>query len=175
MWLFVGIAVPDGWRERLKGLQTPLPGARWVSPSKYHVTLQFLGAKVDDALVSEIVRRVETVKLPGFEIEVAGLGQFKSGQRSTVLWARVQHQPQLTHLHDAIAEALHPIGLGSSGAYQPHVTLCYPGKVNVEAQLEDLIALHADFRLPPFPVREFALYESNKGEYIPQARFKLDD
>lgn len=175
MRLFVAVAVPDSWRERLKGLQTPIPDSRWVSPSKYHVTLQFLGAEVDPDLLTEIVRHIESIRLPTFEIDVEGLGRFKSRQRSTVLWARVSRQPRLTQLHESIVEALSTIGLGKNGAYQPHITLCYPSKVNVETQLEDLISQHADFRLPPFEVREYALYESKNGEHLSRATFSLDD
>lgn len=175
MRLFLAVSVPDHWRERLKKLQTEIPDSRWVSPSKFHLTLQFLGAKVDPELFPEIVRRVEPIKMPAFEIEVEGLGRFKSRQRSTVLWARVCPQPTLMRLHDAIAEAMKAIGLGENGAYQPHITLCYPGKTNVEAQLEELIERHADFRLPPFEVREFALYESKNGEHLSRATFLLDD
>jgi RNA 2',3'-cyclic 3'-phosphodiesterase len=175
MRLFLALPLPDVWRERLKELQTEIPDSRWVSPSKYHITLQFLGAKVNPELFPEIVRRVEPLRMRAFEIEVEGLGRFKSRQRSTVLWARVCQQPTLTQLHTAIAEAMAAIGLGENGAYQPHITLCYLGKTNIETQLEELITQHADFRLPPFEAREFVLYESKNGEYVSRAMFSLDD
>lgn len=176
MRLFVGISVPDAWQERLKLLPTPLPGVRWVAPSKYHVTLQFLGAAVDDGLVPEIVQRLETIRLPAFEIEVAGLGRFKRRGRTTVLWARVQTAPMLSALHEAVTDVLDDLELDyEPGAnYQPHITLCYAGKVDVEAQVEDLLAQHADFRLAAFPVMQFALYESKNGAYIEKAVFSLD-
>lgn len=171
----MGIPVPDAWRERLHSVRTPLSGARWVAPSKYHVTLQFLGATVDDGLLPEIVQRLETITQPSFEIEVAGLGRFQRRGRTTVLWARVQTEPMLRALHEAVAYALDGLELGYeySANYQPHITLCYIGKADVEAQVEDLLAMHANFRLEAFQVEQFALYESKNGEYVEKAVFSL--
>lgn len=175
MRLFVGIAVPDAWRERVHTVRTPLPGVRWVSPSKYHVTLQFLGTTLDDALVPEIVQRLDTVEATRFEMEVDGLGRFQRRGRTTVVWARVKANPALTVLHEAVADALDGLELDfeREAFYQPHITLCYTGKVDVEAQVEDLLAMYTDFRLETTEAREFALYESKDGAYVEKAVFSL--
>lgn len=175
MRLFVGIAVPDVWRERLHTVRTPLPGVRWVVPSNYHVTLQFLGASVDTGLLPEIVQRLDTIEATRFEMEVDGLGRFQRRGRTTVVWASVKANPALTVLHEAVTDALDELELDyeRKAFYQPHITLCYAGKMDVEAQVEDLIATHADFQLEAFEVREFALYESKDGAYVEKAVFSL--
>lgn len=179
MRLFVAVAVPDAWRTALEALRADIPGARWLSADKYHVTLQFLGAKVDHALLPEIVRRLEPIQMPDFEIEVEGLGRFKRRGKTTVLWARVTEQPALTAMHEAVVDAMNSTGLDFTreATYQPHITLCYLGKANAEAEVEALIEQHRDFKLPPFPVREFALYEtvqSTKGsEHVARRLFSL--
>ena len=41
--LFVGIALPPETKLRLSPLYGGIPGARWVDPANYHVTLRFIG------------------------------------------------------------------------------------------------------------------------------------
>ncbi len=172
----MAVPLPKGWRERLKELHSLLPGARWVAPEKYHITLQFLGAKVDDALLPEIVRQIASIPFASFEIEVDGVGHFKKRGRSTVLWARVCRQAELTQLHEAVVEAMAALGFERESSYQPHITLCYLGKPDVEAQVDDWLTRHADFQLTSFRVREFELYESKNGVYVPRhSIISLDD
>ena len=42
--LFTGLEIPAEIAERLSFFRGGLPGARWIEPSDYHITLRFLGA-----------------------------------------------------------------------------------------------------------------------------------
>ena len=41
--LFVALALPDPLREQLADLAGGIPGARWVAPENYHLTLRLIG------------------------------------------------------------------------------------------------------------------------------------
>ncbi|MFC7608726.1 2'-5' RNA ligase family protein [Teichococcus aestuarii] len=41
--LFVALPLPEALREQLSDLAGGLPGARWVPPENYHLTLRFIG------------------------------------------------------------------------------------------------------------------------------------
>jgi 2'-5' RNA ligase len=46
MRLFVAIPIPSQQRADLARLQNGVPGARWVEPENFHLTLRFIGGKV---------------------------------------------------------------------------------------------------------------------------------
>jgi 2'-5' RNA ligase len=41
--LFVGIEFPPELKLHLSMLETVIPGARWVDPGNFHLTLRFIG------------------------------------------------------------------------------------------------------------------------------------
>ena len=51
--LFVGIALPPQLKLRLSLLASGVPGARWVDPGNYHLTLRFIG-EVDEGVASDV-------------------------------------------------------------------------------------------------------------------------
>ncbi len=51
--LFTGLEIPSDVGQSLSMLRGGLPGARWVDPENYHVTLRFIG-DVDDVVAHEI-------------------------------------------------------------------------------------------------------------------------
>ena len=52
--LFTGLAVPAEIAEALKIHQGGLPGARWIEPGDFHVTLRFLG-DVEATVADDVV------------------------------------------------------------------------------------------------------------------------
>ena len=47
MRLFTGLEIPADIAEGLASLRGGLPGARWIDPENYHLTLRFIG-EVDE-------------------------------------------------------------------------------------------------------------------------------
>ena len=45
--IFTGLEIPDSVTQALTMLRGGLPGARWIDPENYHLTLRFIG-DVDD-------------------------------------------------------------------------------------------------------------------------------
>jgi len=153
--LFVGIALPPELKLRLSLLCSGVPGARWVDPGNYHLTLRFIG-EVDEGVASDIDEALAKIHARRFDLALANVGHF--GDR--MLWAGVEKSPPLVHLRDKVESALVRLGLEPDARrYAPHVTLARLRNVT-EAKLRDFIAEHALFRSDPFPVAQFSLVAS---------------
>ena len=153
--LFVGIALPPEIKLRLSPLCAGVPGARWVDPENYHVTLRFIG-EVDEGTAGDIDEALAQLRARRFELALAGIGQF--GER--MLWAGVEKSPALLHLHDKVESALVRLGLPPEGRrYAPHVTLARL-KGTTEERLQAYLQEHALFRAAPFTVSRFSLVAS---------------
>ena len=51
--LFTGLEIPPQVAQSLAMMRGGLPGARWIDPENYHLTLRFIG-DIDDALARDI-------------------------------------------------------------------------------------------------------------------------
>ena len=153
--LFVGIELPPELKLRLSLLCAGVPGARWVDPGNYHLTLRFIG-EVDEGLASDIDAALVQIRAPRFALALAGVGHF--GDR--MLWAGVDKSPPLMHLRDKVESALVRLGLAPEmRRYAPHVTLARLRNASA-AKLHAFLAEHALFRSEPFPVERFNLIAS---------------
>jgi 2'-5' RNA ligase len=159
MRLFVALTLPDEVRERLAELEDRLPGARWVPPENFHITLRFIG-EVDGGLAEDIDAELASLAGEGFLVSMAGLGCFGEGPRTRALYARVAPSEPLTRLKLKVENALQRAGCEPEGRkFKPHVTLArFRGQSGPE--LERFLVRHALFRAGPFPVADFALFQS---------------
>ncbi|HXE15655.1 MAG TPA: RNA 2',3'-cyclic phosphodiesterase [Stellaceae bacterium] len=169
--LFTGIFLPPALKLSLSALTGGLPGARWVDPGNYHVTLRFIG-EVDEALAADIDGALARIEVPRFEIALAGIGTF--GERQ--LWVGIERNDALIRLRDKIESALVRLRLEPEGRrFQPHVTLARLKRA--DARLRDFIAGNSLYRAPPFPVRHFSLiasYQTKAGSvYEDRADYRL--
>jgi 2'-5' RNA ligase len=153
--LFVGIALPPEIKLRLSLIAAGVPGARWVDPGNYHVTLRFIG-EVDEGMAADIDASLVQIRAATFDLVLSGVGQF--GDR--MLWAGIEKNPALQHLRDKVESALVRLGLEpETRRYAPHVTLARL-KGASEARLQAYIQEHALFRAEPFAVDRFSLIAS---------------
>ena len=170
--LFVGIALPPELKLRLSLICSGVPGARWVDPGNYHLTLRFIG-EVDEGMASDIDAALLQIRAPRFEVSLAGVGHF--GDR--MLWAGVDKSPPLVHLRDKVESALVRLGLPpETRRYAPHVSLARLRNAG-EAKVRSFIEGHALFRAEPFAVDQFSLvasYLTKSGAiYEDQADYQL--
>jgi len=172
--LFVGIGFPPALKLQLSLLRSGVPGARWVDPGNFHLTLRFIGetdevvaADIDDALVRLRARR--------FTLQLAGTGVF--GDRPRSLWVGVERSPELVALRDKIEQALIRAGLPpEQRKFAPHVTLARLHNPALD-QLRGFLAANAQFRADPLPVEGFSLiasFQTKAGSvYEDQAEYPL--
>ena len=88
--LFTGLEIPVAWADDLSMLRGGLPGARWIDPENYHMTLRFIG-DVDDAMAGDIASLLGQVRRRGFELRLDGLASF-GGRKPRAMVARPRHR-----------------------------------------------------------------------------------
>src|SRR5262249_21596401 len=85
--LFTGLEIPRHVAESLAMMRGGLPGARWIDPENYHLTLRFIG-DIDDALARDIAGLLGRVQRRPFELRLDGLSSF-GGRKPRALGASV--------------------------------------------------------------------------------------
>src|SRR6188508_1187235 len=91
--LFTGVEIPPDVGQALATLRGGLPGARWIDPGNYHLTLRFIG-DVDDTIAHEVASMLERVKRSPFDLYLNGVTSFGSKKPRAVV-ASVPHHPVL--------------------------------------------------------------------------------
>ena len=74
--LFTGLEIPAEIGQTLSSLRGGLPGARWIDPENYHVTLRFIG-DIDGISANEIASMLFRVNRKPFEVAVQGLFELR--------------------------------------------------------------------------------------------------
>jgi RNA 2',3'-cyclic 3'-phosphodiesterase len=160
--------------------QDTLPGARWVGVDQMHLTLRFLG-QVGDERVAILREQLAAVSATAFRIIVQSVGVFpplpSRRKPARVLWAGVAPPGPLSALKHAIDEVLGPDPETAGRAFAPHVTLARFKDPPAPAALSRFLEEHRSFRLDPFAVEAFSLYESRTQPggpvYTALARYSL--
>ncbi|MGH7152692.1 MAG: RNA 2',3'-cyclic phosphodiesterase [Acetobacteraceae bacterium] len=164
MRLFVAIDLPREVRQLLSSLSgRGIPGARWVPPENYHLTLRFIG-ETPAYQAEEIDHALAALKSPGFDLTLAGLGVFSRSGRSTSLWTGTERNPALDRLRNKVETALQRLRLEPERRrFAPHVTLARLDNVP-EVTLAGFLQAHNLFRTCAIRVRHFTLFSSRLGK-----------
>lgn len=174
--LFVALSLPAEIRARLSFLRSGIPGARWLEPQSFHVTLRFIG-EVDSRVQADIRGALAAISGKAFPLILEGVGQF-GDKKPHALWAGVRQSEPLTRLAGKIDQRLQRLRLtAETRRFTPHVMLARLKDV-APARVADFLAQHSLFRAEPFIVDEFILYSSHLGHegahYRPEALYALD-
>lgn len=173
--LFTGVELPYDIKQRLSLLRQPLPGARWVEPDNFHVTLRFAG-DIDNAIARDFAAMLASIDVESFELRLSGLGTF-GGKDPRVLWAGVETGPQMDALARANERAARAAGLAPERQqFKPHVTIA-----RFKHARSDMVARflerNSGFRTPYFRAGSFVLISSKPktggGPYVIEDRFQL--
>jgi 2'-5' RNA ligase len=163
--LFVGIGLPETYRQSLSPLTTSLSRLtdnciNWSRPDTWHLTLKFLG-ETEEARIPAIKDALSTLDFPRFTLQAGGAGAFPNAQRPKVLWLGLaQGADQAAGLASGIEDALAAVGVPrEQKRFRPHLTLGRvrrPGPGNHQPLLDAA----AQTQWPPFTVNRFTLYQS---------------
>ena len=173
--LFTALEVPADIGFSLSLLRGGLPGARWVDPENYHITLRFIG-DIDEPTADEIAAALARVDRPRFDLALDGVGAFGS-RRPHAVYAGVRMTPALKELQAENERIVQRIGLEPERRkFTPHVTLSRFKNVR-EPDVAAYLALRGDFRTAPFPVGRFVLLSSRAskggGPYVMEEAYPL--
>ena len=173
--LFTGLEIPDDIGQALALQRGGLPGARWVDPDNYHLTLRFIG-DVDDEVAREIALMLGKVRRGPFDLRLDGLSSFGGRKPRAVIAAAEPSQPvmELQAEHERLMQR---VGLEPEGRkYMPHVTLARL-RDSSSHQVADYLSTRAAFRSLPFPISRFVLFSSRAsvggGPYVVEAAYSL--
>jgi RNA 2',3'-cyclic 3'-phosphodiesterase len=173
--LFTGLEIPQSIARSLAMMRGGLPGARWIDPENYHLTLRFIG-DIDDALANEIAGMLGRVHRTTFELRIDGLLSFGGRKPRAVVAAIAQVAPlmELQSEHDRLLQRL---GLEPEGRkYTPHVTLARL-RDSSSRQVADYLAARGHYRTPSFEVSRFVLFSSRAsvggGPYLVEESYPL--
>jgi 2'-5' RNA ligase len=173
--LFTGLEIPATLVESLSMLRGGLPGARWIDPEHYHLTLRFIG-DVDGSLAGEIASLLGRVRRSGFELRLDGLSSF-GGRRPRAVVAAVTPSPSVLELQAEHERLMQRVGLEPEGRkYTPHVTLARLRDAS-SWDVAEYLSARAAFRSPRFTVSRFVLFSSRAsvggGPYVVEAAYPL--
>jgi 2'-5' RNA ligase len=172
--LFTGIELPSEVTAGLAALRGGLPGARWIDPENYHLTLRFIG-DVDGPTANEIMHALGRVERRTFELKLAGLDQF-GGRKPRSVFAVAAGDP-LIDMQAEHERLLRRIGIEAEARkYTPHVTLARL-KDSSAREVADYLAARGAYRSAPFPVSRFVLFSAKAsiggGPYVIEAAYPL--
>ena len=173
--LFTALEIPATIGQSLSMLRGGLPGARWVEPENYHLTLRFVG-DVDDATAHEVASVLGRVHRNGFELRLDGLSSF-GGRKPRAVFASVVPVEPVIELQAEHERLMQRVGLEPEGRkYTPHVTLARLRDTS-SREVADYLATRAFIAPLPFKVSRFVLFSSRAsvggGPYVVEAAYPL--
>jgi 2'-5' RNA ligase len=147
---------------------------RWVPPSDWHVTLQFLG-DLDGARVDRVSALLEAWRPAPVEIRLHGFGAFPTQDQARVLWIGIQQNQKFLDLQADLARRLSAEGFPpDEREFRPHLTVA---RLRNPQAVGDLVALGGRKNFGSYEVNEVILFESvlqaKMPKYIPVFRHHL--
>jgi RNA 2',3'-cyclic 3'-phosphodiesterase len=156
--LFTGLELPPEVALDLQVMQGGIPGARWMDPSHYHLTIRFIG-DIDQGLAREIAFGLDQIRFKPFRLRLKGVGLF-GGNKPHSLYAGVEECPELRRLHDAHERLCQTLGLPAEHRkFLPHVTLARLKDAEPRA-MQRWVEVHNLYSTQQFEVASFVLFSS---------------
>jgi RNA 2',3'-cyclic 3'-phosphodiesterase len=156
--LFTGLEIPPDVALDLQIMQGGVPGARWMDPSQFHLTLRFIG-DIDVGLAREIALSLDALHTRPFTLTLKGIGLF-GGNKPHTIFAGIEENAALKRLHDSHERLCQVLGLAAEPRrFVPHVSLARLKEPEPRA-LQRWIEVHSLYRSSPITVSRFVLFSS---------------
>ena len=173
--LFAGLEVPAEIGQSLSNLRGGLPGARWIDPENYHVTLRVIG-DIDGMSANEIASMLFRINRKPFEVKVQGLQSF-GGRKPRAVVASVEPSRPLIELQAELERLMQRLGLDPEGRkFTPHVTLARLYDASSQ-DVADYLSVRGYFPSRTFLASRFVLFSSRAstggGPYVVEDSYAL--
>jgi 2'-5' RNA ligase len=161
--LFTGLEIPAEIGQTLSGLRGGLPGARWIDPENYHVTLRFIG-DIDGIAANEIASLLFRINRKPFE-------------KPRAVVAQVVPSRPLIELQAELERLMQRFGLDPEGRkFTPHVTLARLRDASNQ-DVADYLSVRGYFPTRVFTASRFVLFSSRAstggGPYVVEDSYAL--
>lgn len=156
MRCFIGVDIPEGLKPGIIELQKHLSGydVKLVEPQNLHFTLKFLG---DIPEPEKISSRIRSVKMPSFEMELAGAGCFPSEKFIRVVWIGA-YSKDIINLQKTVEDALYPEFPREK--FAPHLTIARARSQKFRDEISELIKKNGETFIGKMKVEGFSLKKS---------------
>jgi len=173
--LFTGLEVPREVGQSLSMLRGGLPGARWIDPEYYHITLRFIG-DIDDRLAHDIASLLDGVKRRAFDVRFDELAAF-GGHKPRAVIAAVDPVAPLVELQAEQERLMRRVGLEPEGRkFTPHVTLARL-RTSSSRDVADYLSTRGPVFGSSFRASRFVLFSARAsvggGPYVIEADYPL--
>ncbi|WP_457089091.1 RNA 2',3'-cyclic phosphodiesterase [Microvirga sp. P5_D2] len=175
--LFTGIEIPTEIGLALSAYRGGLPGARWIDPENYHITLRFIG-DIDDRMADEVYSILgDTRRRNPLTVTIDGLDSF-GGSKPRAVFARTSGNGEMNEMQAGQERLFRQLGLEpETRKFTPHVTLARLRNAS-PIDVADYIATRGHFPKLTFTANRFVLYSSRSstggGPYVIEAAYPLD-
>src|SRR6266702_5142614 len=173
--LFTGLEVPADIGQTLSSLRGGLPGARWIDPENYHVTLRFIG-DIDGVSANEIASLLFRINRKPCEVKLQGLSSF-GGRKPRAVVASIVPSKPLIELQAELERLMQRIGLDPEGRkFTPHVTLARLYDASSQ-DVADYLSVRGYFPSRAVTVERLVLFSSRAstggGPYVVEDFYEL--
>jgi len=174
--LFTGIEIPADIGLALSSYRGGLPGARWIDPENYHITLRFIG-DIDERTADDVYSVLSEVRRRSpLTITLDGLDTFGGGKPRAV-FARASGNGALSEVQAEQERLIRQLGLAPERRkFIPHVTLARLRDAS-PLDVADYFAARGHFPKLTFTAHRFVLYSSRDsvggGPYVVEAAYPL--
>jgi len=172
--LFTGLEIPAEIGQTLSNLRGGLPGARWIDPENYHVTLRFIG-DIDGVAANEIASLLVRINRKPFEValQACRVSREKAARGGRLGGA----EPPLIELQAELERLMQRIGLDPEGRkFTPHVTLARLRDASNQ-DVADYLSVRGYFPTRVFTASRFVLFSSRAstggGPYVVEDAYAL--
>lgn len=176
MRLFVALPVPENIRNQLVSLCHGLPGARWVPPENFHMTLRFIG-DVEMHQAEDLDDNLMRIDASPVDIQLEDIGWFGTKNKVSSVIVKARKTESLVHLQKKVESAVVRAGFKPEDRkFTPHVTLARMKDGRLDA-LDEYCRRHGMPIFPPYQADRFILYSSFLSHtgaiYTPEEEYLL--
>lgn len=174
--LFTGLEIPAEIGLQLATYRGGLPGARWIDPENYHITLRFIG-DIEGGTAHDVYSVLGDGRARGpVTVTLEGLDSFGGGKPRAV-FARAAPTNHLADLQAEQERLIRRVGLPPERRkFVPHVTLARLRDAS-PIDVAGYIATRGHFPKLSFTARRFVLFSSRDsvggGPYVVEAAYPL--
>ena len=173
--LFTGLELPTPVAAQVALARGGVPGARWMEPNDYHITLRFVG-DVDPGVAHAVAETLDEIRRRPIEVRFDGLSWF-GGDKPRAIVARIRPEPALVELQAEQERRMRRLGLmPETRKFTPHVTLARLRGVRTHT-VADYLASRGALAVEAFTAERFVLFSSREsvggGPYVVEAAYPL--